>query len=904
LNPKCENDEMSGVGEIRSAFLDFFQKHDHEIVPSSPLVPQNDPTLMFANAGMVQFKNVFTGLEKRSFTRAASAQKCVRAGGKHNDLDNVGYTARHHTFFEMLGNFSFGDYFKPLAIELAWQLITREFGLMPDRLLVTVYHDDDEAFTLWKKIAGFPDSNIIRIPTSDNFWAMGHTGPCGPCSEIFYDQGDKLQGGPPGSADEDGDRFLEFWNLVFMQFEQVAPGRRVDLPRPSIDTGMGLERIAALLQGVTSNYDIDLFRSLILAVGSATSIDPDGPMKASHRVIADHLRACAFLIADGVLPSNEGRGYVLRRIMRRAMRHAQMLGAKQPLMWHLVPVLSREMGQAYPELTRAEPLITETLRLEETRFRETLARGLAILEEETSRLPQGGTLPGEVAFKLYDTYGFPLDLTQDALRARGIAVDTAGFEGAMERQRNEARKAWAGSGEQATESVWFAIKEKTGATDFLGYDMEHAEGLAAALLKGGVEVPSLKTGERGAVILNQTPFYGESGGQIGDTGYMRAEGVRFRVNDTQKKLGNLFVHEGLVEEGELSPGLALELFVDHERRKALRANHSATHLLHEALRQVLGEHVAQKGSLVAPDRLRFDFTHHKPIGESELARVEDIANREVLANTPVVTHLMSLDEAIRTGARALFGEKYGDEVRVVSMGFAGNGNNDLPQSGKPAFSIELCGGTHVSRTGDIGLITIVSESAVAAGVRRIEAKTAAEARHHLAARAQRLRDVAARLKVPEDEAVQRVSNLIEEGRKLERELREARKKLAMGDGAAGAPPVQQIGKIKYFSRIVSGVAMKDLKSLADEAKASLGSGVVAIVGVGDDGKASVVVGVTQDLIDRLDAVQLVRPASLRLGGRGGGGRRDLAQAGGPQSAEADAALAAIGDLLREAASSA
>jgi alanyl-tRNA synthetase len=925
---------MSGVGEIRSAFLDFFQKHDHEIVPSSPLVPQNDPTLMFANAGMVQFKNVFTGLEKRSFTRAASAQKCVRAGGKHNDLDNVGYTARHHTFFEMLGNFSFGDYFKPLAIELAWQLITREFGLMPDRLLVTVYHDDDEAFTLWKKIAGFPDSNIIRIPTSDNFWAMGDTGPCGPCSEIFYDQGDKLQGGPPGSADEDGDRFLEFWNLVFMQFEQVAPGRRVDLPRPSIDTGMGLERIAALLQGVTSNYDIDLFRSLILAVGSATGIDPDGPMKASHRVIADHLRACAFLIADGVLPSNEGRGYVLRRIMRRAMRHAQMLGAKQPLMWHLVPVLSREMGQAYPELTRAEPLITETLRLEETRFRETLARGLAILEEETSRLPQGGTLPGEVAFKLYDTYGFPLDLTQDALRARGIAVDTAGFEGAMERQRNEARKAWAGSGEQATESVWFAIKEKTGATDFLGYDMEHAEGLAAAALKDGVEVPSLKTGERGAVILNQTPFYGESGGQIGDTGYMQAEGVRFRVNDTQKKLGNLFVHEGLVEDGELSPGLALELFVDHERRKALRANHSATHLLHEALRQVLGEHVAQKGSLVAPDRLRFDFTHHKPIGESELARVEDIANREVLANTPVVTHLMSLDEAIRTGARALFGEKYGDEVRVVSMGFAGNSNNDLPQSGKPAFSIELCGGTHVSRTGDIGLITIVSESAVAAGVRRIEAKTAAEARHHLAARAQRLRDVAARLKVPEDEAVQRVSNLIEEGRKLERELREARKKLALApSGIPGLPGIPAdyepsdasvatarvrslppsslalpgvvaIGDVNFFPRKVSGIATKDLKSLADEAKQRVGSGVVAIVGIDGDGKAGIVVGVTPDLTGRFDAVQLVRAAADKLGGRGGGGRRDLAQAGGPQSAEADAALAAIGDLLREAASGA
>jgi alanyl-tRNA synthetase len=893
---------MSGVNEIRSAFLDFFQKNGHEIVPSSPLVPQNDPTLMFTNAGMVQFKNLFTGAEKRAYARAATAQKCVRAGGKHNDLDNVGYTARHHTFFEMLGNFSFGDYFKPLAIDLAWQLISREFGLSPGRLLVTVYHDDDEAFALWKKIAGFPDSKIIRIATSHNFWAMGDSGPCGPCSEIFYDQGEKLHGGPPGSPNEDGNRFLEFWNLVFMQFEQVSHGHRIALPRPSIDTGMGLERIAALLQGVTSNYDIDLLRSLILAVGSATGVDPDGPLKASHRVIADHLRASAFLIADGVLPSNEGRGYVLRRIMRRAMRHAQMLGAKEPIMWRLVPVLLREMGQAYPELLRAEPLIVETLRLEETRFRETLARGLSILDEGTCNLTQGGTLPGEVAFKLYDTYGFPLDLTEDALRARGLGVDSAGFEAAMEHQRSEGRKAWAGSGELATENVWFAIKEKTGATDFLGYDMEHAEGLSAACLKDGEEVQSLKLGERGAVILNQTPFYGESGGQVGDTGYMRAPGVGFRVSDTQKKLGSLYVHEGIVEEGEIRSGLALELFVDHDRRKTLRANHSATHLLHEALRQVLGEHIAQNGSLVAPDRLRFDFTHHKPIAPDELTLVEDIANREVIGNTPVVTHLMDLDEAMRTGARALFGEKYGEEVRVVSMGFEQTHENDLPLSTNRAFSTELCGGTHVSRTGDIGLITIVSESAVAAGVRRIEAKTAAEARHYLSARAQRLHDIAALLKASEDEAAQRLVNLIEESRKLERELREARRKLAMGDGAADAQPVQEIGGVKYFSRVVSGIAMKDLKSLADEAKVSIGSGVVAIVGVGDDGKAGIVVGVTHDLTDQLDAVQLVRPAAIRLGGRGGGGRRDMAQAGGPHSAEADAALAAIGDLLRETAS--
>ncbi len=890
---------MSGVNEIRQAFLDFFKKNGHEIVPSSPLVPQNDPTLMFANAGMVQFKNLFTGVEKRFYARAASAQKCVRAGGKHNDLDNVGYTSRHHTFFEMLGNFSFGDYFKELAIELAWQLITREFGLNPERLLVTVYHDDDEAFSLWKKIARLPDSKIIRIATLDNFWAMGDTGPCGPCSEIFYDQGDRLQGGPPGSAEEDGDRYLEFWNLVFMQFEQVAPGKRLSLPRPSIDTGMGLERIAALLQGVTSNYDIDLLRSLIAAAASAAGADPDGPGKASLRVIADHLRACAFLIADGVLPSNEGRGYVLRRIMRRAMRHAQMLGAKEPLMWRLVPVLAREMGQAYPELLRAEPLIVETLRLEETRFRDTLARGLSILDEATRNLSQGGTLSGETAFKLYDTYGFPLDLTQDALRVRGIAVDTRGFESAMERQRSEARKAWVGSGELATETVWFALKEKTGATDFLGYETEHAEGLVAALLKEGAEVRSLKAGERGCVILNQTPFYGESGGQVGDTGCMLAQGVRFRVSDTQKKLGGLYVHEGLVEEGELFPGLALELFVDHDRRTALRANHSATHLLHEALRQVLGAHVAQKGSLVAPDRLRFDFTHHKPLGQDELVRIEDLANREVIGNSPVVTHLMSLDDALRTGARALFGEKYGDDVRVVSMGFD-RGEAGSPHSMNSAFSTELCGGTHVSRTGDIGLIAIVSQSAIAAGVRRIEAKTAAEARRFLTGRAQSLRDIAALLKAPEEEAGQRLASLLDETRKLESELREARRKLAMGDGAAGTQSVQQVGGVKFFARIVSGIAMKDLKSLADEAKVSLGSGVVAIIGVGEDGKAGVVVGVTQDLIDRFDAVQLVRPAALKLGGTGGGGRRDLAQAGGPLGAGADAALAAIGNLLQQA----
>jgi alanyl-tRNA synthetase len=897
--------QMNGVNEIRSGFLNFFKKHGHEIVPSAPLVPRNDPTLMFTNAGMVQFKNVFTGLEKRPYVRAASAQKCVRAGGKHNDLDNVGYTARHHTFFEMLGNFSFGDYFKPLAIELAWRLITQEFALPKDRLLVTVYHTDDEAFSLWKKIAGLPDSKIIRIATSDNFWAMGDTGPCGPCSEIFYDQGDKLQGGPPGSADEDGDRFLEFWNLVFMQFEQVGPDERIGLPRPSIDTGMGLERIAALLQGVTSNYEIDLFRILIGAIAEATGVDPSGPQMASHRVIADHLRASAFLIADGVTPSNEGRGYVLRRIMRRAMRHAQLLGAREPLLWRLAPVLSREMGQAYPELIRAEPLIIETLRLEETRFIDTLARGLAILDDAVRDLPAGGVLPGQVAFRLYDTFGFPLDLTQDALRARSLGVDVEGFEAAMARQRADARKAWAGSGEAATENIWFPIREKAGATDFLGYAAERAEGVVAAIVKDGREVERLHAGESGVVILNQTPFYGESGGQVGDTGIMRAGGIFFRVANTQKKLGDLFVHEGTLEEGEISVGLALELAVDHVRRAAIRANHSATHLLHEALRLVLGDHVAQKGSLVASDRLRFDFTHLKPISEGELTQIEDIANRAVLENAPVVTRLMAAEDAKNSGARALFGEKYGDEVRVVSMGYAQEQDENGVEAANKAFSVELCGGTHVARTGDIGLITIVSEGAVAAGVRRIEAKTAAEARHFLNARAAQLRDVATLLKSPEDDAPKRLTALIEERRKLERDLSDARKKLAMGGaGESGANLLQEIGGVKFLGRAVSGIDLKDLKSLADEAKQNVGSGVVAIASVDEEGKAGIVVGVTADLTDRFDSVALVRLAAAKLGGKGGGGRRDMAQAGGPDGAAVDAALTAIGDALRASLSAA
>jgi alanyl-tRNA synthetase len=881
---------MSGVNDIRSAFLGYFAKNRHEIVPSSPLVPRNDPTLMFTNAGMVQFKNVFTGLEKLPYARAVTAQKCVRAGGKHNDLDNVGYTARHHTFFEMLGNFSFGDYFKDRAIELAWNLITKEFALPAERLLVTVYIDDDEAFGLWKKIAGLPESKILRIAGSDNFWAMGDTGPCGPSSEIFYDHGSHIPGGPPGSPDADGDRFIEIWNLVFMQYEQLAAGKRAGLPRPSIDTGMGLERMAAVLQGTHDNYKIDLFAALIEAVADLTHVNPDGPHKASHRVIADHLRASAFLIADGVLPSNEGRGYVLRRIMRRAMRHAELLGVQEPLMWRLVPVLVREMGQAYPELVRAQPLITETLRLEETRFRKTLERGLAILDEKSASLKKGDMFDGETAFTLYDTYGFPLDLTQDALRGRGIGVDIASFTDAMERQREKARASWAGSGEAATETVWFALREKVGASEFLGYETESAEGIVAALVRDSKEVPELKKGETGAVIMNQTPFYAESGGQVGDTGEMRREGVRVTVTDTQKKAGDLYAHNVTVEEGAIRPGDPLLLEVDHARRGDIRRNHSATHILHEALRQVLGDHVAQKGSLVAPDRLRFDFVHNKPMTPQEVERVEDIANDIVLQNSPVTTRLMAIDDARASGARALFGEKYGDEVRVVAMG-EGGGNT-------MGWSVELCGGTHVRRTGDIGLIAGVAESGVAAGVRRIEALTGTTARKAAEKQIGTAKAAAAELKVSLEDMPARVAALLEERRKIERELADARKKIAMGGGAQGSEDgVRSIGDTKLLARAVSGIEMKDLKSLVDEGKKQVGSGVVAIVGVTDEGKAGVVVGVTSDLTKRFNAVDLVRRGAEVLGGKGGGGRPDMAQAGGPDGSKAEAALAAIAAAL-------
>jgi len=881
---------MASVNEIRSAFLSYFEKNGHAAVASSPLVPRNDPTLMFTAAGMVQFKNLFTGLETRDYTRAATSQKCVRAGGKHNDLDNVGYTARHHTFFEMLGNFSFGDYFKTDAIELAWNLITKEFGVDASRLCVTVFHEDDEAHALWKKIAGLPDDKIIRIATSDNFWAMGDTGPCGPCSEIFYDHGDHIPGGPPGSPDEDGDRFVEIWNLVFMQFEQVTPDERINLPKPSIDTGMGIERIAALLQGTHDNYEIDLFKALIAASIEATGVAETDETRASHRVIADHLRASCFLIADGVLPSSEGRGYVLRRIMRRAMRHASLLGAEEPLMWKLVPVLNAQMAQAYPELARNEALITETLKLEETRFRKTLSRGLDLLDTATGTMKAGDRLDGETAFKLYDTYGFPLDLTQDALRARDIEVDTDGYGKAMERQRQEARASWAGAGGTADEAIWFQLREKHGSTEFLGYETEIAEGVVQALIVDGEGVEKADTGTSVAVILNQTPFYGESGGQMGDSGTLKTPDATVRIDDVNKKGDGLFVHSGEIIEGTLNTGDAASLEVDHARRKKLRSNHSATHLLHEALRQTLGDHVSQKGSLVAPDRLRFDFSHQKPLADEEIMTVGDLANAYVLQNSPVTTTLMAVDDAIELGAQAQFGEKYGDEVRVVAMGDTGDETNG--KTNRP-WSLELCGGTHVKNTGDIGLITIVSDAAVASGVRRIEALTGNAARHYLQQQDVRLRDAATALKAAPSDVPERVSALVVDRKRLERELAEVKKQLAMGGATAENAGPEKIGDLAFSGRIVSGVSPRDLKGLVDEEKVRLGSGVAALIAVDEGNKAAVVVGVTDDLTDKLDAVALVRAASAVVGGKGGGGRPDMAQAGGPDGDKAKDALEAI-----------
>ncbi|MDA0787734.1 MAG: alanine--tRNA ligase, partial [Proteobacteria bacterium] len=796
---------------------------------------------------------------------------------------------------EMLGNFSFGDYFKEHAIELAWNLITKEYGLPADRLTATVYADDDEAFDLWKKIAGLPEDRIIRIATHDNFWAMGDTGPCGPCSEIFFDHGDKIPGGPPGSPDEDGDRFIEVWNLVFMQYEQRSADLREDLPKPSIDTGMGLERIAAVLQGKHDNYDIDLMRGLIEASAHAANVDPDGEGAVSHRVIADHLRACSFLMADGVLPSNEGRGYVLRRIMRRGMRHAHLLGCQDPLMHRLVPSLVSAMGDAFPELRRAQPLITETFRLEEERFKQTLDRGLKLLEEETDKLGDGDDLSGDVAFKLYDTFGFPLDLTEDILRGQGRSVDNTAFDAAMDAQRAAARRAWSGSGDVATEEVWFDIREETGATEFLGYDTDMAEGKVTAIVVDGQRVESAAPGQDVAVIVNQTPFYGESGGQMGDAGVMFSpNGAEVAVRDTAKKLGDLHVHLGTVAGKPLSVGEVVELRIDTARRDRLRANHSATHLLHEALRGELGAHVAQKGSLVAPDRLRFDISHTKPMDAAEISAVEAVVNARVAVNAPVITTLMTPDEAIDAGALALFGEKYGDEVRVVAMGGPTDDGKD-----RVAYSVELCGGTHVRRTGDIGLIKIVAESAVSAGVRRIEALTGPDARAYLETQNRLLHETADILRTTPDAVPERVAQLLEERKKLERELTETRRKLAAGGGGSSAADdaSRDIGGVTYTARALSDVPPRELKSLVDDLKDSIGTGIVAVAGA-YDGKGSIVVGVTSDLIKRFSAVDLVRIGVAELGGKGGGGRPDMAQGGGPDPTKTEAALAAIEAALK------
>ena len=878
---------MSSVNDIRRAFLEYFGSHGHEIVSSSPLVPQNDPTLMFTNAGMVQFKNLFTGLETRDYQRAVTSQKCVRAGGKHNDLENVGYTARHHTFFEMLGNFSFGDYFKELAIELAWNLITKEYGLPKDKLLVTVYHEDDEAADLWKKIAGLGDDKIIRIATSDNFWAMGDTGPCGPCSEIFFDHGDHIPGGPPGSPDEDGDRFIEIWNLVFMQFEQTADERLL-LPKPSIDTGMGLERIAAVLQGKHDNYDIDMMRALVEASADVSNTDADGEKNVSHRVVADHLRATSFLIADGVLPSNEGRGYVLRRIMRRAMRHLHQLGCQDPVMYRLVPALIAEMGEQYPELGRAQSLISETLKLEEGRFKETLGRGLRLLNEEVEGKASGGTLDGQTAFKLYDTYGFPLDLTQDFMRGYGWSVDTDGFDVSMAEQKAAARRAWSGSGDSATETIWLDLGERLGSTEFLGYSSESAEGQVTALVVDGGETESVSAGADVAIVANQTPFYAESGGQQGDTGQLMWDGGSATVRDTFKTPAGMFVHRAKVTEGTLAVGESLRMEIDHGRRRRLRANHSATHLLHEALRHVLGDHVAQKGSLVAPDRLRFDFSHPRAVSSEELAEVQDIVNERVRMNSDVSTRIMTPDAAIELGALALFGEKYGDEVRVVQMG----GDSGAP--GRGAWSVELCGGTHVNRTGDISLLKIVSESAVAGGVRRIEAVTEAGALEWMDARDTALMQAADILKVAPEQLAERVARLVEDNRKAERDISQLRRKLAAGGAGGDAPTV--INGVNFVGRLLEDTPARELKSMADEIKTNLSNAVICLVAT-ENGKASIVVAVTSDLVETRSAVDLVRVGSAALGGGGGGGRPDMAQAGGPDAGAAQTAIDAVSAAL-------
>lgn len=874
---------MTSLSDIRSTFLDFYKRNGHEVVASSPLVPRNDPTLMFTNSGMVQFKNLFTGVETRDYKRATSAQKCVRAGGKHNDLDNVGYTARHHTFFEMMGNFSFGDYFKEQAITYAWEMVTKEFGINKDRLIVTVYHTDDEAFDLWKKI-GVPEDRIIRIGTADNFWQMGPTGPCGPCTEIFYDHGAHIPGDRPGTPDEDGDRFIEIWNVVFMQNEQYEDGSMPALDMQSIDTGMGLERVAALLQGSHDNYNTDLFRALMEASGHATSSDPFGDQNVHHRVIADHLRSTSFLIAEGILPSNEGRGYVLRRIMRRAMRHAHLLGAKDPVMHRLVSALVQQMGAAYPELGQGQRLIEETLLNEEVRFKQTLDRGLKLLDDEVSGLADGAALSGAAAFKLYDTFGFPLDLTQDALREQGHAVDTDGFNTAMAAQKAKARAAWSGTGASADASVWFEIADAAGPTDFLGYDTLNAEGQIAAIVQDGKSVDAA-TGEV-SVILNQTPFYAESGGQVGDAGILRTDGAVVTITDT-KKVEGLFIHIGTVTEGQIATGQGAELRVDPVRRANVQANHSVTHLLNEALRNALGDHIAQRGSLNAPDRLRFDFSHAKPVSAVELAAVQDEVNAMIRQNDTVQTRIMTPDDARAMGAQALFGEKYGDEVRVVSMGqLAGSGKG----SDGSTYSLELCGGTHVARLGEIGAFVLLGDSASSAGVRRIEALTGKAALDHMADQSERLAEVAGLLKAPVADVVDRVKTLMDERKSLSNDIAQLRRELAMSGGTKAEVAVQTVNGVPFQAQVLQGVTGKDLPALIDEMKSQMGSGAVLLI-ADTGGKVAIATGVTADLTDRVSAVDLLRAAVPALGGKGGGGRADMAQGGGASAEGADQAIA-------------
>ena len=882
---------MPSLNEIRSQFLTYFRDHQHQVIASAPLVPQSDPTLLFVNAGMVPFKNIFTGQETPASPRAASSQKCVRAGGKHNDLDNVGYTARHLTFFEMLGNFSFGDYFKERAIELAWTLVTRDFGLPKDRLTVTVYAEDEEAAGFWRKIAGLPDERIVRIGTTDNFWSMGDTGPCGPCSEIFYDHGPEVPGGPPGSPEEDGDRFVEIWNLVFMQFDQSQDGGRIPLPKPSIDTGMGLERISTVLQGVHSVYETDLFRTLIAASEAAAGVKAEGEARFSHQVIADHLRSSCFLLADGVSPSNEGRGYVLRRIMRRAMRHAHILGCTDPLMHRLAPTLIAEMGAAYPELVRARPMIEATLLEEEERFQRTVGRGNSILEEATGKLGAGGVLPGDVAFKLYDTYGFPLDLTQDAVRAKGFTVDTEGFDAAMAEQRARAREAGFASGEKAQGAVWLTLRDRLGATEFTGYEHTDGSGEVLAMVKGGEQVEAAEAGDQVEVLLDRTPFYAESGGQAGDQGHIEWAGGRGRVLDAHKRAGDLHAHLVKITEGRLGQGERATLSVDAERRQRTRANHSATHLLHAALRNVLGPHVTQKGQMVDGDRIRFDFSHGGPLTAEQIDRIEVEVNAVVRQNAPADTRLMAPQEAMAEGAMALFGEKYGDEVRVLALG------RGLDAEG--AYSIELCGGTHVARTGDIALFKIVSEGGVAAGVRRIEALTGEPARRYLLDQANTARTLAEQFKVPVAELGARIEALTTERRNLERELADAKRKLALGGGGAAVPAAEEINGVKLDARLLDGVPPKDLRGVVDDARKQLGSGVAAYVST-NEGKAAIAVALTADLVGRLDAAALARAAVQAMGGQGAGGKPDFAQGGAPDASKAQAGLDAVRAAMQAA----